>query len=80
MKARIFHVYIYIYNAYMYRVRWSPSTNEFVGTNDQHKNKITSYKFEVFLNSNRLKTPKKRRHEFVCFYIFKFYFKYFIDQ
>jgi hypothetical protein len=51
MKARIFHVYIYhVYNVYTYRVRWSPSTNEFVGTCDQHKNKITSYKFEVFLN------------------------------
>jgi hypothetical protein len=55
MKARIFHVYIYIYNAYMYRVRWSPSTNEFVGTYDQHKNKITSYKFEVFLNLEEIK-------------------------
>ena len=46
---------IYIYNAYMYRVRWSPSTNEFVGTYDQHKNKITSYKFEVFLNLEEIK-------------------------
>ena len=40
----------------MYRVRWSPSTNEFVGTYDQHKNKITSYKFEVFLNLEEIKS------------------------
>jgi hypothetical protein len=49
----------------MYRVRWSPSTNEFVGTYDQHKNKITSYKFEVFLNLEEMnKALKKKKARF----------------
>ena len=38
------------------RVRWCPSTNEFVGTCDLHKNKIESYKFDKYLNLEEIKT------------------------
>ena len=56
MKARIFHVYIYIYIMHIciefdgHLLQTSLSAHTI-----NKKNKITSYKFEVFLNLEEIK-------------------------